>query len=76
EEAAPRVRCPVFLGHGTQDTVVPFSDAWRLARALGTEDLTVHPYPGAGHEVSGPAPEHWPPILEWLRRVTGEGGGA
>lgn len=71
EDAAPRVRCPVFLGHGTDDTIVPFSDAWRLARALGTDDLTVHPYLGAGHEVSGPAPEHLPPILEWLGRVLG-----
>lgn len=71
EEATPQVRCPVFLGHGTQDTVVPFSDLWRLARAIATEDLTVHPYPGAGHEVSGPAPEHLPPILEWLRETLG-----
>jgi alpha-beta hydrolase superfamily lysophospholipase len=55
--------------------VVPFSEAWRLARAVGSEDLTVHPYPGAGHEVSGPAPEHLPPILEWLKRVTGRATG-
>jgi alpha-beta hydrolase superfamily lysophospholipase len=75
EEAAPRVRCPLFLGHGTEDQVVPFSEAWRLARAVGSEDLTVHPYPGAGHEVSGPAPEHLPPILEWLKRVTGRATG-
>ncbi|MBC7225539.1 MAG: alpha/beta hydrolase, partial [Anaerolineae bacterium] len=70
-EVAPRVRCPLFLGHGTQDQVVPFSELWHLARAVGSEDVTIHAYPGAGHEVAGPPPERLPRIVEWLQSRLG-----
>ena len=66
EGKAAAIRCSLFLGHGTQDPIVPFSDLWHLVREVRTEDLTVHPYPGAGHEVAGPGADHMPPILDWL----------
>jgi len=66
EGKAAAIRCPLFLGHGTQDAIVPFSELWRLVKEVRTEDLTVHPYPGAGHEVAGPGADHMPPILDWL----------
>ncbi|MGQ9584881.1 MAG: alpha/beta hydrolase family protein [Anaerolineae bacterium] len=66
EGVAASIQCSLFLGYGTRDAIVPFSECWRLAREVQAEDLTIHPYVGAGHEVAGPGPEHLPPILGWL----------
>jgi len=66
EGKAAAIRCPLFLGHGTQDRVVPFSELWRLAREVRTDDLTVHPYLDADHDVSGLGPDYVSPILDWL----------
>ncbi len=43
-----QVRCPIFLAHGTQDRLVPFSMLGRLAKAA-TSRVTVLPVPMAGH---------------------------
>ncbi|NLE75560.1 MAG: alpha/beta fold hydrolase [Chloroflexi bacterium] len=63
------VRCPLFLGHGTQDRTVPFSELWRLAREAPAEATRLHAYEGADHELAGPAWEQMPPILEWLEEA-------
>ena len=47
-----RVRCPIFLGHGTEDRVVP---AWMsdtlAASATATTEVTVRKIVGAGHNL-------------------------
>jgi pimeloyl-ACP methyl ester carboxylesterase len=47
--AAPRVRCPVLLFHGTADAVVPTDHAHRLAAAFAQRPV-LHVVPGRGHD--------------------------
>jgi pimeloyl-ACP methyl ester carboxylesterase len=61
------IECPLFLGHGTQDRTVPFSDLWEISQRTQTLDPTIHAYVGADHEVKDPGADHWPPILDWLQ---------
>jgi pimeloyl-ACP methyl ester carboxylesterase len=45
-----RVTCPIFIGHGTQDELVPFVMAERLAQAAGPRrPVTFLPIQGCGH---------------------------
>jgi fermentation-respiration switch protein FrsA (DUF1100 family) len=55
-----QVTCPIFLGHGTQDELVPFAMAERLAQAARQRSpVTFLPIEGSGHndlfEVGGNA---------------------
>lgn len=55
-----RVTCPIFIGHGTQDELVPFAMAERLAQAARPGNpVTFLPIEGCGHnqlfEVGGNA---------------------
>ncbi|WP_299755220.1 alpha/beta hydrolase [uncultured Chloroflexus sp.] len=43
-----RVRCPVVIFHGTNDTVIPFADGERLASTV-TAPLTFYRLEGGGH---------------------------
>jgi competence protein ComEC len=47
-DLAPRVACPTLIVHGTMDTLVPISEARRLADALATPPRWFD-VPGAGH---------------------------
>jgi uncharacterized protein len=45
-----RVTCPIFIGHGTQDELVPFAMAERLAQAARPRrPVTFLPIQGCGH---------------------------
>jgi fermentation-respiration switch protein FrsA (DUF1100 family) len=45
-----QVTCPIFIGHGTQDELVPFAMAERLAQAARQHDMvTFLPIQGCGH---------------------------
>jgi pimeloyl-ACP methyl ester carboxylesterase len=55
------VRRPVLVWHGTDDVIVPFAQAERLAAAL--PDAELRPAPGEGHLT---ALEHWAEILASL----------
>jgi fermentation-respiration switch protein FrsA (DUF1100 family) len=45
-----QVTCPIFIGHGTQDELVPFAMAERLAQAARQRDMvTFLPIEGSGH---------------------------
>ena len=45
-----RVTCPIFIGHGTQDELVPFAMAERLAQAAGPRrPVTFLPIQGGTH---------------------------
>lgn len=50
-EQVARIRQPVILFHGLEDTVVPASQSERMARALGERGVPVeiHLFPGEGH---------------------------
>lgn len=42
---------PVLFLHGTDDPFVPYQRSLEAVRSMPTDDLTVHVYPGARHEV-------------------------
>lgn len=53
-----RIQQPTSVWHGTDDVVVPYVTAERLAAAIPGAQL--HRFPGQGHLI---ALEHWPEIL-------------
>jgi phospholipase/carboxylesterase len=61
---------PIFWGHGTADTVVPFEHAeagWETLRAVGAK-LTAHAYPQMGHSISA---QEIADAKEWLGSEVG-----
>jgi fermentation-respiration switch protein FrsA (DUF1100 family) len=48
EEKIPQVHCPIFLAHGTKDTLVPFSMMARLKNKAGGP-VTLYEIVGADH---------------------------
>jgi alpha-beta hydrolase superfamily lysophospholipase len=67
-DAAPQVRCPALLIHGTADRIVPLEDAEALIAALPSKDLFI--IGGADHNITTPA--HFDAMMarmvEWLRQ--------
>jgi putative redox protein len=51
--AVERIRCSLLVTHGTNDEVVPFSDAETIARCAG-ERCEIIAYPRADHRFSDP----------------------
>jgi fermentation-respiration switch protein FrsA (DUF1100 family) len=43
------ITCPIFLAHGTQDSLIPFSMHGRLAAAAAQAPLTLVPVEGGDH---------------------------
>jgi phospholipase/carboxylesterase len=64
---------PVFMGHGTMDTIIPFAQGEQAREALGAAGVTVewHRY-GMAHGVSAEEIEH---IGQFIRRVLALGQG-
>jgi pimeloyl-ACP methyl ester carboxylesterase len=48
EEKIARISCPILLGHGTADTIIPYAMSERLAAAAGGP-VTLVAVEGAGH---------------------------
>jgi fermentation-respiration switch protein FrsA (DUF1100 family) len=48
EARVPRIKCPIFLAHGTVDKLVPFAMHARLAKAARSA-VTLSPVEGADH---------------------------
>ncbi len=63
-EISPR---PLLIVHGTEDRVVPFSDARDLYGAA-REPKELKPIPGADHQFTGRHPEVWETLFAWLDR--------
>jgi dienelactone hydrolase len=47
EGTTQHVRCPLLIVHGTQDTIVPFSDAQRIHAEVATSELAA--FEGSNH---------------------------
>lgn len=45
----PKISCPVFVAHGSEDRVCPVDNAWNVAHAVGTNDVTVQILPRSHH---------------------------
>ena len=63
---APKVTSPVFVLHGTVDTVVPFAEGRRLFDVF-TSPKNFHEIPGGGHVVPL-TPESWGAIKSFLNK--------
>ena len=64
-----RLRCPVLLVHGTEDTVVPLADAQRLL-AAGPPNLVQCLQVSGGHDPSEALVEHVPVLMAFLQAAT------
>nr|WP_276583491.1 alpha/beta fold hydrolase [Pseudomonas sp. RIT-PI-S] len=64
-------RLPVFIGHGTADPILPYSDATTANDALLKVGIKAdfHAYPGMGHGVSRTEVDD---LAKWLFKVTGK----
>src|SRR5699024_4973931 len=51
ENTLPKIRCPVLLAHGRDDSVIPPSDAERLHACRGDASVELHLLPG-DHDLS------------------------
>ncbi len=51
QQGLDRLTMPVLLLHGTDDPFVPYKRSLQAVREMPTDDLTVHIYEGARHEV-------------------------
>jgi alpha-beta hydrolase superfamily lysophospholipase len=66
-----RLTMPVLFLHGTSDPFVPWERSLQAVRDMPTEDLTVHVYPGARHEVLNETnrDEVIVDLADWLDRI-------
>ena len=67
-----RLTVPVLLLHGTEDPFVPYQRSLQAVRDMPTDDVTVHLYEGARHEVLNEInrDEVIGDLVAWIRRVT------
>jgi phospholipase/carboxylesterase len=65
-------RLPVFIGHGTADSVLPYGDATQANEVLLKVGVKAafHAYPGMGHGVSEAEVDD---LRRWLLQVMGQG---
>lgn len=68
-----RLTMPVLILHGTEDPFVPYERSLQAAREMPTEDVTVHVYEGARHEVLNESnrDEVIGHLVDWVERVLG-----
>ncbi len=60
----PNVKCPIFIVHGTNDEVIPFSQGQMLSLlAPGAEFAAIQ---GGHHNDLGMHEEYWQPLLSWI----------
>ncbi len=66
-----RLAMPVLFLHGTDDPFVPYERSLRAVRDMPTEDVTVHVYQGARHEVLNETnrDEVIGHLADWIDRV-------
>lgn len=66
-----RLTMPVLILHGTEDPFVPYERSVQAARDMPAEDVTVHVYEGARHEVLNETnrEEVIGHLVEWVERI-------
>ncbi len=71
DEDVDRLSMPVLFLHGTDDPFVPYERSLAAVRQMPTQDLTVHVYEGARHEVLNETnrDEVIGHLCDWLDRI-------
>ena len=71
QEDLGRLTMPVLVLHGTDDPFVPYERSVQAARDMPTEDVTIHIFEGARHEVLNESnrDEIIGHLSEWIERV-------
>lgn len=64
-----RVRCPVLLGHGTDDAAVPVADARALLACADSRTCRLVELPGVDHEATGAMPRVTAAVTAFLTEV-------
>ena len=66
-----RLTVPVLLLHGEEDPFVPYGRSLQAVRDMPTDDVTVHLYEGARHEVLNEinSDEVIEDLIAWIRRI-------
>lgn len=72
QEEIDRLTMPVLFLHGTDDPFVPYQRSLQAVREMPTDDLTVHVYEGARHEVLNETnrDEVFGHLAAWIDRIT------
>jgi alpha-beta hydrolase superfamily lysophospholipase len=72
-----RITIPVAFLHGEDDPFVPYQDSLDAVRRMPTDDVEVHLYPGARHELVNETnrDEVIADLLAFVHRVTAAGAG-
>lgn len=69
---AQQIVLPVLISHGDADQIAAASSATTLFASLGSEDKTLHRYPGLKHELLNHCPANRAQVLErtfaWLKQ--------
>lgn len=68
----PALTMPVLLLHGSEDPFVPYARSLQAVRDMPTDDVTVHVYEGARHEVLNESnrDEVIGHLVAWIHRFT------
>jgi cephalosporin-C deacetylase len=69
---APRVRCPLLVTVGLQDTICPPSTVFAAFNHLGSATKEIAVYPYHGHEM---VEAHWEAKFRWANRHLWDGAG-
>ncbi|HEA23347.1 hypothetical protein LCGC14_1411750 [marine sediment metagenome] len=48
-EFVQKINCPIFIFHGTEDSVIPYESAERLYKLIPNKDKILFTIPGGGH---------------------------
>jgi alpha-beta hydrolase superfamily lysophospholipase len=70
---APQLEIPLFLTHGSGDSIIDISGSERFFAAAGTADKTFKRYEGAYHELQNDLGReaYLADMIDWLREHTG-----
>jgi uncharacterized protein len=62
-----QIRCPVFIFHGTEDEIVPYTSGVKLAEISGKPEI-LFTIPGGKHKNLNTFPAYHRQLAEWLKQ--------
>jgi len=65
-EYAAELNSPIYIFHGTDDKVIPFTSGEKLYNSIGQEDKQFYTIEGGGHNDLDQFPEYWDGIYSIL----------